>query len=259
MVVKNLIYKELFQLRWILLIGLLFNVGTAVIIVATFHYLSGLVTEIPGDIVEMLAQYDITRDLLLIFEDYTVYVWSQWHAKNLFQIGALIVIITTSTQFAGEASKGTISFYLTRPVNRILGFSAKAAAGFILVAIMVISGIAVTWIISLTVGLEAAWGYLFSATLLSFSWLFVYYLLGCVVSILNREPIMAGVVTGLVGIALSIPGFFASTRYLSLFYQMRATDYIILNGSFWPNLGVSLVVNVLIFIIAYRVFRIKDF
>jgi ABC-type transport system involved in multi-copper enzyme maturation permease subunit len=259
MVIRNLINKELFQLRWILIVGLLFNVGTAVLLVTTFNYLAGMVTEIPGEMIEMLAQYEVTRELLYIFEDYTIYVWSQWHAKNLFQIGALVVIIITSTQFAGEVGRGTISFYLTRPVSRIQGLSAKVASGVLLLGITVVSGIVVTWLISLVVGINANWALIFSATLLSFSWIIAYYLIGCVVSILNREPITAGVITGLVGIILSLPGFFPATRFLSLFYQMRATDYVILGGSFWPNLGISLVLNALIFIIACRIFKAKDF
>ncbi|MDY6827311.1 MAG: hypothetical protein SVV67_09115 [Bacillota bacterium] len=107
---NNIVRKELHQMRWIIIIGLFFGLALASVIVGTFHYLAEVVTEIPAEIVELLTQYENPRELLIIFDDYTTYIWSQWHAKNLLQVGTLLAIVIAATQFAGEASRRTISF-----------------------------------------------------------------------------------------------------------------------------------------------------
>lgn len=257
--VRNLIGKELLQMRWILIIGLLFGLALAVIVVFTFHYLEQVMEEIPAEVIEILAQFEVGRELLFIFGDYSSYVWSQWHAKNLYQAGALLVIIMAASQFAGEVSRRTMGFYLSRPVTRSEGFLAKAAAGELIILAVFVGGTVLIWGASAIMGLAADWGRIFIALLISLVWLEAYYLLGCIISTLNREPITAGVIIGLAGIALSLPGLFAWTRQFSIFYQMRALEYFIYGYPAWPYLLGGLAVNGLLLVIGLRVFARRDF
>ncbi len=259
MVFRALVRKELLQMRWIIIVGLLFSASLAVLAVATFHYLAGVFEEIPADLLEVLSGYEVARELLVIFGDYSVYIWSQWHAKNLYQVGALIAIIMAASQFAGEVSRRTIGFYLTRPVTRRLGFLAKVIAGSLAMLIMFGGGTVLIWAASAIMGNNADWGRLFIALLLSLIWLNAYYLFGCTVSVFNREPITAGVLIGLAGIVLSLPGLFAVSRQFSIFYQMRAVEYFIQGLSIWPSFFAGLALNCLLLFVGLTVFGRKDF
>jgi ABC-type transport system involved in multi-copper enzyme maturation permease subunit len=259
MAVRNIIRKELHQMRWIIIIGLLVGFGLAVILASTFGYLDQIVEEIPPELFELLSQYEVTRELLAIFGDYTLYVWSQWHAKNLYQIGALFAIIIAATQFAGEVSRRTIGYYLTRPVSRREGYLAKVASGLLVLLIIFAGGTLMIWAVSAVMGQTAEWGRFFGALFISLVWLAAYYLLGTIISILNREPVTAGIIIGLAGILLSLPGMFAVSRPFSIFYQMRAVDYFVYGQSLFPPLIYGLVLNVILLLIGLRVFAKKDF
>jgi len=256
---RNLISKELLQMRWILIVGLIFGLALAVIIVVTFHFMEQVVAEIPPELMELLAQHEVTRELLFIFGDYSDYVWSQWNAKNLYQAGAFLAIIMAASQFAGEVSRRTIGFYLSRPVTRREGFLAKVAAGMIIFVLVFGGAMILIWLVSAIIGLSAEWGRLWGAFLISLVWLIAYYLVGCIISILNREPISAGVMIGVAGIILSLPGLFAATRDFSLFYQMRAVDFFIYQQSLLPSLIYGALVSGVLFGIGLKIFNDRDF
>jgi len=256
---RNLIRKELLQMRWILIVGLIFGLALAVIIVVTFHYMEQVVAEIPPDLMELFAQYEVTRELLFIFGDYSDYVWSQWNAKNLYQAGALLAIIMAASQFAGEVSRRTIGFYLSRPVTRREGFLAKVTAGMIMLLLVFGGAMILIWAASSIIGLGAQWGRLWGAFLISLVWLGAYYLVGCIISILNREPIAAGVMIGLAGIVLSLPGLSVVTREFSLFYQMRAVDFFIYQQPVLPSLIYGMLVGGVLLGIGMKIFNERDF
>ena len=257
--ISNLIRKELLQMRWILVVGLIFGLAMAVIIVVTFHYMEQVVAEIPPDLMELLARHEVTRELLFIFGDYSDYVWSQWNAKNLYQAGALLSIIMAASQFSGEVSRRTIGFYLSRPVTRREGFIAKVAAGMIMLLLIFGGTMILIWAVSAIIGLSAEWGRLWGAFLISLVWLSAYYLVGCIVSILNREPVAAGVITGVAGIVLSLPGLSIVTREFSLFYQMRAVDFFIYQQPVWSSLIYGILVSGVLLFTGMKIFIERDF
>ncbi len=256
---RALVRKELLQMRWMLVVGLIFGLALAAIVVVTFHYMEQVVAEIPTELMELLAQHEVTRELLFIFGDYTDYVWSQWNAKNLYQAGALLAIVMAASQFAGEVSRRTIGFYLSRPVTRREGFIAKVAAGMILLLLVLGGATILIWGASALIGLTAEWGRLWGAFLISLVWLGTYYLAGCIISILSREPVAAGVMIGVAGIVLSLPGLSALTRDFSLFYQMRAVDYFIYQQPILPSLLYGVLVSGVLLGIGMKVFNERDF
>lgn len=259
MAIINLIRKELFHMRWIIIIGLLLAAGTAVITVITFHYTGQIVEDIPEDLMEYLLQFEVTREMLYIFSDYSMYLWSQWNAKNLLQLASLFAIIIASAQFAGEISKGTISFYLTRPVTRVGAYIGKISSGLLIMLIIFGGGTFLFWVSSSIMGYEADWSRLLGALFISLTWVATYYLLACIISVLNRDPITAGVVIGLSGILLSLPGLFEWGRQLSIFYHMRAMDYFVYGEPLLLSLGIGILVNALLLLAGLRVFSGRDF
>ncbi|MEW6621972.1 MAG: ABC transporter permease subunit [Bacillota bacterium] len=259
MVFRNLLAKELRQLRWIAIIGLLLSAGLAVVMVAAFRYVTQIVDELPPELFEILARYDAAREFMTIFGNYSLYVWSQWNAKNLYQFGSMMVIIIAAVQFAGEVSKKTMGFYLTRPITRNQGFLAKCAAAALLLLVVVCGGIFFIWLISHFLGYSVEWGRLVVATVVTFTWLMVFYLLSAIISILSREPVPAGVIAGISGMALSLPGLFAPIRQFSIFYQMRAIEYFIGGQPPLLSLAASLVIIGLLFFIGMHLFRKRDF
>ena len=259
MVLKNLISKEIRHLRWFVIIGLILNAALAVLTVTTFHYLGQITRELPGELLEILVEYEIARELLLIFGDYSLYVWSQWHAKNLYQLASLSAIIIAALQFAGEINKNTMGFYLTRPVTRRDGYLGKTMAGLILLLLVFGGGTIFFWIASACMGYAAEWGRLLAALIISLVWIAGYYLLACLISTLMKEPVFAGVMAGVCGLILSLPGLFGGSRSFSIFYQMRAVDYFIAGQPAALSIGPGLVFAGVLFWVGLRVFEKKDF
>lgn len=259
MAISNLIRKEFYHMRWIIIIGLLLVAGTAVITVITFHYTGQIVEEIPEDLMEYLLQFEVTREMLFVFSDYSMYLWSQWNAKNLLQIASLFAIIIASAQFAGEISKGTISFYLTRPVTRVGAYIGKVTSGLLIMLIIFGGGTVLFWASSSIMGYEADWSRLFVALFISLIWVATYYLLASIISVLNRDPITAGVIIGFSGILLSLPGLFEWGRQFSVFYHMRAVDYFVYGEPLLLPIGLGILLNGLLLLVGLRVFSKRDF
>ncbi len=259
MVIKNLVIKEIRHLKWFIVIGLVLNAGLAVLTVTTFHYFGQITRDLPGELLDILVEYEIARELLLIFGDYSLYIWSQWNAKNLFQLASLFAIIIAALQFAGEVNKNTMGFYLTRPVTRKEGYLGKAAAGLLLILLVFGGSTLFFWITSLFMGFEADWGRLLAALMISLVWIAVFYLLAGIVSMLNKEPVFAGVMAAAIGVVLSVPGLFEVSRAYSIFYQMRAVDYFISGQSAALPLIFGLVLNGLLLLLGTLIFERKDF
>lgn len=259
MIIRNLMLKELRHLLWVIVTGLLLSIGVALMTVITFYYMAQVVEELPVEVMELLLTYEITRELISIFGDYSLYIWSQWHAKNLYQLGSLLVIIIAAIQFAGEVNNRTIGFYLTRPINRRDGYLGKTLTGLLIMVIVFGGGTAAFWLISVIAGYTAEWSRIFIALAVSLTWLAVYYLLASLISVSNREPVMAGVMIGISGVLLSLPGMFALTRQYSIFYQMRAMDYFLGNESLLMPLSLGVALIILLMMAGLHLFAKKDF
>lgn len=259
MTIRTLIGKELRHLQWVIITGLLLSAGVAVVTVVTFHYIGQVVEELPSELTELLAAYEVTRQLVAIFSDYSIYIWSQWNAKNLYQLATLFAIIIAAVQFAGEVNSKTIGFYLTRPITRKEGYLGKVTAGLLVLLLIFGGGTVFIWVTSLIMGYAAEWGRLFTALLISLAWAAVYYLLACIISTLNREPILAGVIIGISGVLLSLPGMFVITRQYSIFYQMRAADYFVAGAPAALPLLFGLLLSGLFVLIGLYIFDRRDF
>jgi len=256
---KNLISKEILHLRWVIVAGLLLNAALSALLVITYRYMGKIVGELPPEMLEMLSKYRLARELTALFSNYPYYVWSQWNAKNLTQLLAVISIVISSIQFASENSKKTIGFYLTRPIRRAEGFTAKLSAGAAIIFAIFGGGAAVMWLASRIAGYDADWGRFFAASFISIVWGLVFYSATSIISVLFSDPIPAAAVSGACALLLFAPGMFEKTRSLSVFYHMSAVEYYVLGKPPFLSTLAAVALCSVLFAAGLKIFEKKDF
>lgn len=256
---KAIIAKEWRYMRWILLIILFINIGVIITIGITYHYTVQFLEEIPKELQELLEEYPLSQSILVLFEDYHTYVWSQWNGKNLLQLGSLLVIIMAALQFAGERSKKTMGFYLSRPMSRKEAYLGKIWAGILFVFLLFGISTLFLFLVSIFLGYGKGWGAIFQTTILSLVWLSVVYLACTLVSIKCTEPIPAGAIMGGGALLLSIFGLFSKTQSLSPFHQIRAGNYFLHQGTFLGSLIPALLLALLLIQGGLQIFKRQDF
>lgn len=246
-------------MRWILLIFMAINLGIVVTIGITYHYTIQFLEEMPQDLFQMLQEYSFSRSFLVLFDDYLTYIYSQWNGKNLIQIGSLMAIIMAALQFAGERSKKTMSFFLSRPFNRREGFLGKVLAGTLfLISLFGITTI-LLYFVSSIIGYGEGWGRFFTATILSLLWLTVFYLLCCLISLKASEPIPAAAIMGGGALLISSLGLFSRTRPFSPFYQMSAGSYFMQGASPLISLLPALIIIFILLRLGIHLFEEEDY
>ncbi len=70
--------------------------------------------------------------------------WAQW-AKNLQQLGLMVLIVSLAGVVSAERRQGTALLVLTKPVSRAAFVLAKGAASFGLVVVATVVGALLTW------------------------------------------------------------------------------------------------------------------
>lgn len=228
MLFKNLLWNEISQCKWLIWIGLTLIILNVFLVVFSYGLVGGVIKGVKLDIQDNFKLNCMTPD---VPDEFTYYIWSQWNAKSLSQLGVIFVIFLATTQFVGENSRKNISFLLSRPVGRKLVFLSKSSAGVLVILFLFGVGAGFLWIFSELFHYQAAWSRILLSGMLSIVWLILFYLLGCLLSILTSIPLTAGLAIIGVGFVLSIPGWFEALREFSIFYQMRAITYF-LKGAF---------------------------
>ncbi len=229
---KTLLRKELREARWKLVVGTGILAVMALLLPLAYEFIKDLIATVPSE------QMDMYRHLMPIniLDNYSIYIWSQWNAKNLTQLGTILAILVGMNLIAGEVNDKTASFLLSRPIARRTVFFTKALAGaLILVLAVAISSIVLLVAVHLSPhSLEA--GRLMVTTLITLLGLLVIYALTMFYSSLIDEPVKAGAIALVSVLAISVLGFFTQTRKLSLFTHMYGTQYFI--GGTFPLLPV---------------------
>jgi ABC-2 type transport system permease protein len=200
----------------------------AVMLPLVYDIMKDIVGMIPG---EQLDKYQSLMPVN-IFNNFSIYTWSQWNAKNLTQIGTIITILVGMNLIAGEINSQTASFLLTRPISRRTVFFSKALAGALIIILSVaVSTLAMIITVQFTPhSLEA--GRLTVATIITTAGFLVLLALTMFFSTIIDEPVKAGGLTVLVVIIMSVFGIFRQTRPLSLFNHMYAAQYFL--GGVFP-------------------------
>lgn len=223
-----LLRKELREGRWKSGVGGLLLIATALAVPLLYDMIVEMVTGMPE---EQLAYF--VPDLSLV-EDRSLYLWSQWNGKNLYQIGAALAVVLGMGAVAGEVSRKTVSFLLTRPVSRSAVFFSKALAGIILIILPVLVSTLVLIVASARVFQGVSYGRLLGATVITALGLVVIYSFSLLISTVVHDSIRAGVISGLLLILWAVPGWFSATRTLSLFTHITGGEFFLEGGSPLP-------------------------
>src|SRR4028118_71631 len=106
--------KELVEARWKIILGLLFAVGIGAFVPFTYemsrYYVGAFNPEIlPPAIREQLDQ---------AMSSYDAFVWYQWFGRIGLQIIVVLAALLGGSLIAGEVSRGTIFFLLSKPLSR---------------------------------------------------------------------------------------------------------------------------------------------
>ncbi|MCW3491665.1 ABC transporter permease [Dethiobacter alkaliphilus] len=229
---KTLIAKEFRENRWKLVLGLI--------------VMSLLSLSLPLMYDTIIGMYEGFGDLGWIAElippqimgSFSAFLWSQWNAKNLYQIGTIVVILLGMSTIAGEVSNKTISFLLTRPISRRAVFFSKVIAGSLMLWLIIAVSTGAMILYAVLARPEVVEvGRLFVATLITGVGLTTIYLFTVFVSTLLDDSVKAAGVAAVVLLVNSVMGWFNATRVYSIFTHMGGAEYF-LGGVFpvWPVL-----------------------
>lgn len=232
----TLFKKEMRENRWKLITGTGLLTLLAVATPLLYEMIAGLLLQAP-------AGYDWALNLMPpgMLDDYTVYLWSQWNNKNLFQIGILLAVLLGMSTVAGEVSGQTISFLLTRPLSRRAVYLSKVFAGLLMLA----AAVAVSTVLMLAVAFAATTQVIDAtrilvATGITFTGLAAVYMLSVFFSTWLDDPVKAGGITIVLLMAMSVLGWFRATRAFSLFTHIGGGVYV-LTGQF-PLLPILVII-----------------
>ena len=250
-----LLRKELREARWKLVLGTAILASIAVFIPLSFNFIKELIFSIPQ---EQLERYGGMMPVN-IFNDFTLYLWSQWNAKNLTQIGTILAVLVGMNLIAGETSGQTAGFLLARPVSRRNVFLTKALAGMLSIIFMVwLSTIIMVITVHFTAYTVDA-GRLLTTTVLTTLGLLLLFCLTMLFSTLIDEPVKAGGATGFVVLLMVFFGWIEPLRWLNLFNYMHGARYFI--GGIFPVVPAAIMCAAALVLLAagLKLFEKKEF
>lgn len=179
--------------------------------------------------------------------DYAIFSWGQWGGSSLYQLGTLTAILLAMGAFAHEKASSTLVFLSSTPLSRKQIFQTKAAAGFIMLAGCVFGSTVFLWLYSSFHGYTLPLGLFLLSAVLNTAGLAVVYLVSLIFSIHTNDPGRAGGYAALFWFALSSPGWFPTTKNLSLFYHLQGWGIILENRFPWLFFLVILVAAAAVF------------
>lgn len=119
-----MVTKELIDARWKILTGILLSVVLAALVAFSYDLVKSLLSGVIGQLPSALQS-----QVRPVMSNYDAYTWYQWYGKNgQLVLGALAAFIGGGL-IAGEVSKGTIFFLLSKPLSRGQVILTKYATG----------------------------------------------------------------------------------------------------------------------------------
>jgi ABC-2 type transport system permease protein len=250
-----MVAKELIEGRWRFIIGALLTLLIAVLLGASYDFVRGILGAANTSALPAAFRQQILQGL----GNYDAYTWAQWFGKNGQMILGALAAFLGGGLLAGEVSKGTIYFLLSKPVSRervLLTKYLVTAAAFLGITALGSVGIIVT---GAAYGHPQPLGAVLGSTLLL--WLGTLSVLG--VALLcsaifddSLRPVGLALVFGvLIGLPAFVGAFVAGWTDWSLTTYWASQSYY-LGGAFPAReFAVSLVAAALPLLLAWQVFR----
>lgn len=249
-----LIKKEIYENKWVFIIGLLLLLATALSTPFLYNMLKNALSatqniDLPG----------FAKDQLSLITNFESYVWYSWFGKAYIQTGSILAILLGMGIVAGEVSKDTITFILTKPFSRNQVFISKYITGAILLFFLVLVPSIALYIAILINGQEFLFARIFLGIINSFGGLLVIYSIAALFSTLINESIKAGLITGVIAVLLSIPGFFSDFSKYSIYKYITGGVIFRGEGFPWQSFSILIIIAGLLFLIGLKVFQRKQF
>lgn len=258
MIYKNLAHKEFMEHKWKLLVGVIILSVAGAVLPITFDYMGdilGLIgEELPGGIGNQLSQ-----EISFYFSNYDIYIWSQWNAKNLTQIVAIISLLLGATSIASEVNKGTIEFLLTKPVNKSKVLTSKIVVSLGVIFLLIAVPTLITLLTSLVTGKGGFGEIVILGLIPAYLGMVVIYFVGLIFSTISNDAIKAFAYGAGVIMLNSMLGFLKATQKFSLSYHYKGVEYV-LNETF-PLLSTVILVMIIgiLAFISYSIFTKKEY
>lgn len=218
--------KELRETRW----KWLCYAGLLVAVAVLAQAMHGLMQDILGDL-GAPGGSALLQAMLHQLDDPFLYHWSNWYAKNLYQMTTLFAILLGMSTVAGEVARGTAAFLFTRPLARTAVLSAKIAGGYGAMATMMVATTLIAMGVAYLGGMALPARFLSGLPIALLGGL-VLYLLSVIASILIDDVVKAGAAAAAVMTVLAIPGWVRGWEIYSIYRQMAGVPVLL--GEPWP-------------------------
>ncbi len=254
-----MVAKELIDVRWKALIGGLLVVAISALVTLSYGWIRTLL----ADAATSRLPDSLRTQLGLVLGNFDVYIWSQWFAKNGQMLLGGLAGFLGGGLIAGEASKGTSFFLLSKPVSRERILLTKYALSAVVLLGVTLLGSLALLVVAPVQGHPQSVGGVLIATLLL--WLGTMFVLGLALLFsvifddILRPVAFALIIAVLVGIPSAVGFFLPSWSDWSLpNYWASLPAYL---GTTFPakELAVCLVAAVLPVAVALPVFRKRQY
>jgi ABC-2 type transport system permease protein len=210
-----LLKKELAENRWKYIIMTIYLTLIGSTFYLQFQWLGGLLPDLFG------TDSELARKLLgNILEDFQLFAWANWYGKNFYQGLVVFAIILGMSKIAGEMSRGTAGFLFTRPLSRRTIYLTKYLAGTIVLAAIIVVTTLITMLAAQAFG-EPLPGRFLVGTLPVFAGSLVIYSITLLCSAIFEDQVKAAAGAAVVAMVISIPSWFSSIRFLSIYFHMQ--------------------------------------
>lgn len=183
------------------------------------------------------------------------YIWSNYSAGILPQLGAVVAIVMGMGSFSLERARGTVLFLLNTPLSRDVIFSTKTSAGLILICSTLLVSFLLVFLTSRLFDFHIILGTLLAVFFLTLVGVIFVFQLTILFSVLSTDPVKAGLASASCCFILYGAGLFNETQLFSPFYYMGGGTY--LNGGPYPwfFLPFMLFVSIALYILAQHLWR----
>lgn len=216
-VVRALLFKEMREGRWKYFIAAAVLIVLGVSIPLLYHLVGDMLGQLMGDDSIPPALLELLPSDLM---EMSTYLWSNWHAKNLYQAMVIIALIFGSGTVAGEFSRGTAQFLFSRAVPRKSVVLVKTGVDLVGMALAALLGT-----MALDIGARAVHGFAVPGTFYAglvpvMAGAAFVYGLALLASTRIDDPVKAGVAAAVAAALLSIPTFVPAWRNWSVYVHM---------------------------------------
>lgn len=261
----GLLKKELYDLRYRFtsIILLIISAGYFIIAYHDFFISSINIYEIEAALEHSFLSRFFTPELIMqelemIISNIDLYIWSQWFAKNFYQVIVLACILFAFPSFSRENEQGTNQFLLMN-LTRSQIYTQKLLAGWLALLLSILIGSLLPAI--LAPFYEFEFSYLLALQYGLHMGIAAFFLYAIVIlfSIIfddTVKPIIASIITF---VLLGLIGRLDPQGYIYIYRYMMGVDLFFFQTIAWVALAVILLLAVLIYYLGWKIYSSRDF